>query len=162
VIELLSKDFENEWRYGEITNPVAITWLVSFEQIRKRDSLAIEYLSFMACIDLRNIPPLLPPSLSRIKHHNALGVLKAYSSITAQPVNQFLNLHRLVHLAIRTWLRKEGSLEQWTIETGARLNSVFPDHDHRNRRLWWGYLPHAQFILQTKEFHNQGDERVEL
>src|SRR4029077_14193463 len=34
AIELLSKDFENEWRYGEITNPVAMTWLASFEQIR--------------------------------------------------------------------------------------------------------------------------------
>jgi hypothetical protein len=163
MIELLSKDFEDEWRYMEITNPVALTWLISFGQIRKRDSLAIEYLSFMACIDSRDIPLLLlPPAPSRIKQHEALGVLKAYSFITEQPINQFLNLHRLVHIAIRNWLRKENTLKQWTIKTGARLTSVFPDDDYRNRRLWQEYLPHAQSILQRREFRNQGDERVEL
>src|SRR4029077_2207571 len=46
TIELLSKDFEDEWRSAETTNPVAMTWLVSFDQIRKRDSFAAEYLSF--------------------------------------------------------------------------------------------------------------------
>jgi hypothetical protein len=64
AIELLSKDFEDGWRYGKITNPVARTWLVSFEQIRKRDTLATEYLSFKACIDPRDIPPLLLPTLA--------------------------------------------------------------------------------------------------
>src|SRR4029077_7307011 len=42
MIELLSKDFENKWRNAdsEVTNPVVMTWLISFEQIRQRDSLA--------------------------------------------------------------------------------------------------------------------------
>src|SRR4029077_20580435 len=163
TIELLSKDFENEWRSAETTNPVAMTWLVFFDQIRKRDSLAAEYLSFMACIDPRDIPPLLlPPAPSRIKKHNALGTLMAYSFVTVQPIDQFLNLHRLVHLAIRNWLRIKDSLEQWTIKAVARLNSIFPGVDDENRRLWRRYLPHAQAILQSKEFHNQRDERVEL
>jgi nucleoside phosphorylase/tetratricopeptide (TPR) repeat protein len=163
TIELLSKDFEDKWRYTEITNPVAMTWLISFDQIRQRDSLAAEYLSFMACIDARNIPPhLLPPGRSRVKQYDALGVLKAYSFITVQPTNQFLNLHRLVHLATRNWLRKENSLGQWTVKTGARLKSIFPDDDYRNRRLWREYLPHAQSFLRSKEFCNLGDERMEL
>jgi hypothetical protein len=120
TIELLSKDFEDKWKYAEITNPVAMTWLIPFDQIRQRDSLAAEYLSTIACIDPRDIPPLLlPPGPSRVKEHDALGVLKAYSFITIQPTNQFLNLHRLIHLATRNWLRKENSLERWTVETGA-------------------------------------------
>src|SRR4029077_17956403 len=97
-----------------------------------------------------------------LKKHNALGTLMAYSFITVQPIDQSLNLHRLVHLAIRKWLRDKDSLEQWTIKAGARLNSIFPGVDHENRRLWRRYLPHAQVILQSKEFHNQRDERVEL
>jgi hypothetical protein len=48
AIELLSKDFEDEWRYAEVANPVALTWLISFDQLRRRDSSAAEYLSFMA------------------------------------------------------------------------------------------------------------------
>jgi hypothetical protein len=83
-------------------NLIAMTWLIAFDQIRKQDSLAAEYLSFMACIDPQAIPPLLlPPGPSRIKQYDALGVLKAYSFVTVQPINQFLNLHRLVYLAIR-------------------------------------------------------------
>jgi hypothetical protein len=112
TIELLCKDFADEWRYAEATNPVALTWVISFDQIRHRDPLAAEYLSFMARINPRDIPPMLLPPSSQIKQHDVLGVLKAYSFVTAQPINQFLNLHRLVHLAIRNWLRKEGSLEQ--------------------------------------------------
>jgi hypothetical protein len=45
IIELLGRDFEDEWRYAEIKNPVAVTWLVSFDQIRKLNSLAADYLS---------------------------------------------------------------------------------------------------------------------
>jgi tetratricopeptide (TPR) repeat protein len=117
----------------------------------------------MACIDSRDIPPLLlPPAPSQIKQCKALGVLKAYAFTAEQPINQFLNLHRLVHLAIRNWLRNENTLNQWTIKTGARLNRVFPDDDHRNQRLWREYLPHAQSILQRKEFHYREDNKAEL
>ena len=34
MVELLSQDFEDEWRYAEITNPVAATWLISFTKFR--------------------------------------------------------------------------------------------------------------------------------
>jgi hypothetical protein len=33
MIKLLSKDFADETRYGSIKNPVATTWLISFEHI---------------------------------------------------------------------------------------------------------------------------------
>ena len=65
VIELLSEYFEDEGRYRDAKNPVATTWLISFEQIRRLDPLAAEYLSFMSCVDPREIPlSLLPPPVS--------------------------------------------------------------------------------------------------
>jgi hypothetical protein len=135
-------------------------WLISFNQIRKQDSLAAEYLSFMACINPRDIPlRLLPPGPSQIKQNDALEVLKAYSFIT---INQFLNIHRLVHLAIRNWLRSKDTLEEWTIKAEARLMWLLPGDVHRNRRLWQEYLPHAQSILQRKEFHNQWNKRMNM
>ncbi|CAK7228781.1 hypothetical protein SEUCBS140593_007027 [Sporothrix eucalyptigena] len=45
VIDLLSEDFEDERRYVDVTNAVATTWLISFEQVRQRDSLAADYLA---------------------------------------------------------------------------------------------------------------------
>jgi len=50
IIDLLSEDFEDNGRYHNVKNPVATTWLISFEQIRRRDPLAAEYLSFIACV----------------------------------------------------------------------------------------------------------------
>jgi hypothetical protein len=35
VIDLLSEDFEDEGRYPDIKNPVATTFLISFEHIRR-------------------------------------------------------------------------------------------------------------------------------
>jgi hypothetical protein len=130
---------------------VAVTWLISFHQIQKLNSLAADYLSFMSCIDPRDIPQsLLPPDSSQIKQQNALGLLKAYSFITGQVDDQTVSLHRLVHLATRNWLRNGGALEQWTINTRKRLRDVFPSDAHGNRILWRQYLPHALFILQAK------------
>ena len=62
VIDLLSKDFDDDGRYQNAKNPVATTWLISFEQIRRRDPLAADYLSFMACVEPKDVPQsLLPP-----------------------------------------------------------------------------------------------------
>jgi hypothetical protein len=125
VIELLSQDFEDEWRYAESKNPVAVTWLISFHQIQRLNPLAADYLSFMSCIDPRDIPQsLLPPESSQVKQQNALGLLNAYSFITGQTDDQTISLHRLVNVATRNWLRNEGVLEQWTVNTGKGRLSV--------------------------------------
>ena len=42
VIDLLSEEFEDEGRYDHVNNPVAITWLISFEKIRHFDPLAAD------------------------------------------------------------------------------------------------------------------------
>ena len=104
MVELLSQDFEDEWRYAETNNLVAVTWLISFHQIQGLNPLATDYLSFMSCIDPRDIPKsLLPPDSSQVKQQNALGPLKAYSFITGQTDDITVSLYRLVHLATRNW-----------------------------------------------------------
>ncbi|KAN0076607.1 hypothetical protein V8E54_006749 [Elaphomyces granulatus] len=163
MVELLSQDFEDEWRYAESKNPVAVTWLISFHQIQRLNCLAADYLSFMSCIDPRDIPQsLLPPDTSQVKQQNALGLLKAYSFITGQADDHTVSLHRLVHLATRNWLQTGGMLEQWTVNTGKRLTDIFPSDDNENRILWREYLPHALFVLQSKEFQNDTRDREGL
>ena len=93
---------------------MATTWLISFEQIRNREPLAAELLSFMSCIDVKDIPQsLLPLAESAKKAVDAIGTLTAYAFVIKQKTEQLLALHRLVHLATRNWLRIEGSLEVW-------------------------------------------------
>lgn len=106
-IDLLSGNFEDDFRHRDTDNPIATTWLLSFQQIQKLDSLAVDYLSYIACIDPRDIPlSLIPPSHSILETQKSLGTLKAYSFITAHTNNCCLGMHRLVHFATRNWLAR--------------------------------------------------------
>ncbi|KAJ5946145.1 hypothetical protein N7454_002984 [Penicillium verhagenii] len=152
IIELLCEDFEDSYRYTENTNPIAVTWLISFQNVKKSSSLAAEFLSFIACIDHRDIPlSLLPCSGSKLEKQKALGILKAYSFVTAQVNGQLISMHRLVHLATRNWLKNESLLQEWTTKAGEHFNQVFPSCDPKNRKLWREYLPHAQNLLWTRQ-----------
>ncbi|KAL4864422.1 hypothetical protein BDV12DRAFT_205678 [Aspergillus spectabilis] len=113
AVGLLSEDFEDLGRYRDIQNP-------------HQNRLAAEYLSFMACINPRNIPQL-----------DALGLLNAYSFTNIQDTN--ISMHRLVHIATRNWLRKNELF-------------IFPDDHHTNRGLWREYLPHALAIMHEEDF----------
>lgn len=136
VIDLLSEEFEDKGRYRSVNNPVATTWLISFKQIRQRDPLAADFLSFTAYIDPKDIPSsLLPLGQSRKKETDAIGTLNAYSFITMRHADLAINVHRLVHLATRNWLRKEQLLAKWTKKVIVRLEKVFPDNNYRNRSI---------------------------
>jgi tetratricopeptide (TPR) repeat protein len=163
VIDLLSEEFEDDGRYHNVKNPVATTWLISFEQIRHRDPLAADYLSFMACIDPKDIPQsLLSAGASQKKEMDAIGTLDAYSFIIRRPTDLALDLHQLVHLATRNWLRKERLITQWTETAISRLQEVFPDHDHKKRSVWRTYLPHALYALLSDVVDKELEDRIDL
>jgi tetratricopeptide (TPR) repeat protein len=163
VVKLLSEEFEDDGRYHNVKNPVATTWLISFEEICRRDPLAAELLSFIACVEPKDVPQsLLPPSPSRKKEMDAIGTLDAYSFITKHSADEAFDIHRLVHLAIRGWLRKERVLLQWTEKAVTRLNDVLLHSDHRNRSIWRRYLSHARYALGSNLINYSGENRVSL
>jgi tetratricopeptide (TPR) repeat protein len=168
IVAVLSEDFEDDGRYRESKNPVATTWLISFEQIQHRDPLAAEYLSFMSCLDPNKIPKsLLPPAQPKKKVIDAIGTLSAYSLITKRPTDQpvddqSFDLHRLVHLATRNWLREQGAMPGWAKKAVARLAEIFPNRDHENRTMWTAYLPHARHILGPNLLEESSKERIVL
>ncbi|KAJ5689571.1 Tetratricopeptide-like helical [Penicillium macrosclerotiorum] len=152
--EILSEEFEDDGRYAETQNPVITTWLISFQQIQQLDSLAIDYLSFIACINPRDIPQsILPPAPSTKKRVDALGLLKAYSFISEHAYTGSFSLHRLVHLAMRNWMRKTKIIDRWVHRVAQQLDELFPDDDHNNRELWREYLSHALYLTNSEEFH---------
>ena len=163
VIDLLGEEFEDNGRYNNIKNPVAITWLISFEQIRHRNPLAADYLSFMACIDAKDIPQsLLPVGTSRKKEIDAIGTLDAYSFIIKRAADVALDLHRLVHLTTRNWLQQHNLITQWTEKAITRLDEVFPDHGHQNRSVWRTYLPHVSYVLISNVVAKDKEKRIAL
>ncbi|KAK6832647.1 hypothetical protein RU639_003908 [Aspergillus parasiticus] len=150
AVELLSEDFRDPGHYKDIQNPVITTWLISFKQIQHQDQLAADYLSFMACINPRNIPQsLLPPQSSRKQTLDALGLLNAYSFTNSQGL---ISMHRLVHIATRNWLRKNGLFSHWIQRVADRMDMAFPNPHYTNQGLWREYLPHALALVYEDEF----------
>jgi nucleoside phosphorylase/tetratricopeptide (TPR) repeat protein len=161
IVDLLSEDFRDAGRYKDIQNPVITTWLISFEQIQRQNQLAADLLSFMACINPRNIPySLLPSSTSKKRKLDALGLLSAYSFTNAQDMD--ISLHRLVHIAMRNWLRKSSVFSHWIQRAADRMAEAFPNRHYTNRGLWRQYLPHALALVHEEEFIQQREHYLDL
>jgi tetratricopeptide (TPR) repeat protein len=159
VVELLSTDFKDETRYVDARNPVASTWLVSFEQIRKSNFSAAEYLSLMACVDSYRIPREFFPSLASDKDKlEALGLLSGFSFITMEPCEGPITLHRLVHLAIRNWLRKELTITGYRQQAVELMEKTMCEAHMENQPLVRPSLPHAMVLLNE----TQDDLQIKL
>jgi tetratricopeptide (TPR) repeat protein len=151
VINLLSEDFGDKVGYKEAQNPVASTWLISFEQIRLHCPQAADYLSFMLSLNEKNIPQSLwPDAPSRKMMTDATGTLTGYSFLRKQnedhAIGPLYDMHRLVRLATRNWLRNQNTLQNWTEITMKRVAELFPTEDHKNKEKWTLYMPHAQTL----------------
>ncbi|KAH6662247.1 P-loop containing nucleoside triphosphate hydrolase protein [Halenospora varia] len=156
TIRLMSRQFHDNTRYKDSQNAVATTWLVSFDQIRKSDSVAADLLSFISRIEPKAIPWSILPSLgSEEQMVNAIGILRGYAFVVKRANDEMFDMHSLVHLATRIWIQRAGFGLQ-TMEAATRhLATVFPSDDYVNRSLWREYLPHAFKVLF-------GDDRVDI
>ncbi|KAB8237922.1 uncharacterized protein BDW43DRAFT_321109 [Aspergillus alliaceus] len=161
AVELLSEDFRDPGRYKDIQNPVITTWLISFKQIQRQSQAAADYLSFIGCINPRNIPQsLLPLQSTKKQRLDALGLLNAYSFTSSQGTD--ISMHRLVHIATRNWLRKQRVFSHWVHRVAGQMDIVFPDNHHNNRGLWREYLPHALALAYENEFIIQQEQYLHL
>jgi tetratricopeptide (TPR) repeat protein len=172
--KLLGEEFQDQGRYRGTKNPVATTWYISFEQIRERDQLAANFLSFVACTAGNDIPEsMLPTEGSQVAQIKAIGTLKAYAFITEQEAardgrrgqqepeqqeqmqrpTKVFDVHPLVHLAMRGWLKAHDQWLDQATNTMMRLVEVVPLEDHGTREVWTAYLPHARHVVGVPEMH---------
>ncbi|KAK2052085.1 hypothetical protein LY76DRAFT_484586, partial [Colletotrichum caudatum] len=154
MVKLLSKDFEDQDRYESILNPVATTWLISFEHISRDSPLAARYLSFMCYLAEKDIPrALLPPAEDgtdtdgEMEADEAISMLIAYAFITKRNVEDRFDIHRLVRLVMRNWLREQEKEEKVITETIHWLCKCFPWPDQQKNEVWIAYQPHMQAAL---------------
>jgi tetratricopeptide (TPR) repeat protein len=144
------KEESAEDLHSESEVVIAATWLISFEQIRRHDALAADYLLFMASVDRNDIPlALLPMASPHEQGTRAVATLHAYSLVTKRTAESALDLHRLVHVSTRNWLQEQGLLSQWNQVVVTRLLEVFPDNNHGSRSKWRRLLPHAKSALSS-------------
>jgi len=86
---------------------------------------------------------------------------RAGLALTRRPAQSTLNLHRLVHGALREWLQKRDWLDRWIQNATTQLLRVFPDNDH-GRSKWRRLLPHAKYALSHGLAEREGGDRLTL
>ena len=160
VIKLLSKDFGDTSRHPRAKNPVATTWLLSFDRIQKDHPLAAMFLSSMACFREKAIPKSLlamPGAYSETDIHDAVAVLTGYlfvgiqtgSSATTRSEESY-DMHRLVQLAARNWLTINSLLDKNMKDGIRRMVKLFPTPNYKHKSIWMIYLPHAQRLCEGR------------
>ena len=168
-VQLLDQYFEDGTRDSDLKNPIATTWIVTFDYLRSHRPLAADVLCLMSMFEARAIPEALisstaegkPPST--IDAERALSTLQAYSLIHSRDVKaeppdspvRVYDLHRLVQLTTRNWLAKCARCEFWVAEAMDMLSLKYDelkdaDYD-TNWRTKSTYLPHALTLLASPQ-----------
>jgi hypothetical protein len=116
-----------------VKDPVAVALFLSMNQISRDHAFAADYLFLTACVDQKDISLDLLETASMHAREDAIRILNKYALVTRRPAKSALNVHRLVHQALRKRLQVQGQLVEWTRRTITQLLQVFPDDDHSNR-----------------------------
>jgi tetratricopeptide (TPR) repeat protein len=169
-IDFLSAEFEDTVRDRESKNPIATTWFISFEHIERRIPLAGELLKRMCLVDPQAIPvSLIQCQEPRHELVKALGTLQGFSLITARvsttgkpkKMEKTYDLHRLVRLAMRNWLKQHDLLHLWTARSLKIVAENYPDVEATG---WMeinrcrAYSPHAIALLFSDDFNSPGKD----
>ena len=137
VIKLLSKDFGDPSRYTNAKNPVATTWLISFNHIRTRHPLAATFLSSMACFHEKNIPRSLLPEAERVlgaEHPNTLMSINNIAS-TYRNQGRWKEAEELEVQVMETMKRVLGAEHPSTLISMNNLAHTFKHQDHNDRAI---------------------------
>jgi tetratricopeptide (TPR) repeat protein len=157
-IEILSQHFEDRSRYrhDKSANPITTTWFISFQHINSKYPLASRYLRFICYLAEKDIPTsVLPQFEDDMEKDVAIGVLKNYAFINARDESDSFDIHRLVRLAVRNWMKQEeaNQLEEAT----QHLSRIYPDPSSENKDVWLRYLSHGDAALDSLMRINRND-----
>lgn len=152
-------------------DPVATTWVLSFQKIEQTNPAAAEFLRFCAFLHPDGIPEELftegaselgailgPVAESPLSFNNVLGEILKFSLIRRDMNTKTLDIHPLVQNVIQTSLARHVQY-QWIERMVRATNKVFPYVQFENWPQCDRLLPQAQHSasllmarnLQTKE-----------
>ncbi|RYN19951.1 hypothetical protein AA0112_g10877 [Alternaria arborescens] len=145
-----------------VQDPVDAALFLSMNEISRDNAFAADCLFLAACVDRKDILFDLVEATSTQAREDAIEILDKYALITRRPAESALDIHRLVHQALRKRLQVQGRLIQWTRRAITQLLWVFPDDDHGNRSKWRRLLPHTQYALSHSPTDDDDEDRLEL
>jgi MoxR-like ATPase len=162
ALEFSDDPSEGELRESGLKTTVAATLSLSMSQVYQSNAVAANYLFLAACVDQTDISLDLLEAASPQAREDAIKVLDRYALVIRRPAESALDVHRLVHSALRKRLQAEGRLQEWIQRTTTQLLRLFPNDDNSNRSKWRRLLPHAQYVLSHTRRDDDEEERLDL
>lgn len=151
---LLAYEFNEHGREARLRESVAKTWMISFDHIEDVNSAASDMLSLMSCYDQQGIPPILfrDAGMDDFDYEEAIGILLAFSLIKSSGSGTTYSMHRLVQIAMTTWLSIHGRQEPYMSRALEFLAAQFPKIDDSQACVQMlnqarAMYPHAEKVL---------------
>ncbi|PMD45763.1 hypothetical protein L207DRAFT_259727 [Hyaloscypha variabilis F] len=165
-IEMLSTKFESPGREdSEVPNAVVATWKLSLESIQGKDPRAVDMLSLMAFYDRQGIPgTLLQEGIGDLSTFvEPRSILINFSLIKCNKKADTYEIHRLVHMVIRSWVHEQGQSKEDNIAKHALkiVNSAFPEDILDKWVDCVPLVPHGRAVLQYKSTFLSSDQALE-
>jgi tetratricopeptide (TPR) repeat protein len=171
-------------RDWEAKNSVINTWEISFDYIRQIRRSAADLISLMSFFDRQGIPETVvrnvkmeqsrrgsqvdntdsekdsdgdsePESIEDDGFEDDILMLRNYSLISVNTDKSTFEMHRLVQLATREWLRAHGELERWKQQFIKNLSAEFPPGKYENWYLCQSLFPHVRSALSQQPTEKQ-------
>ncbi|KAF2865795.1 hypothetical protein BDV95DRAFT_506340, partial [Massariosphaeria phaeospora] len=151
---LLNREAGQLRRDETASNSVLITWQISFDYIRNTRESAADLLSLMSFFDRQGIQEALlrrPSSTANDdSFEDSVITLRDYSFITVTRDASTFEMHSLVQLATRTWLKSQGQVDKWRERFIASLCAELPYGQHENWAKCQALFPHARAALAQR------------
>ncbi|QLI68890.1 uncharacterized protein G6M90_00g061270 [Metarhizium brunneum] len=135
---LFGSQLRSETFHSRSQGSILTTWYASFMAIRNTSAHAAQLLSFLRWTSPKGIPTSVLPLGRGPKKAEAINLLCSYNFLSRREGGRILDMHRLVHLALRSCSKQLFDEEQ-TQETISHLNRVspiFPNEHVQKQELW--------------------------
>jgi len=146
---ILLKDMGDLRSDPAIPNSVLMTWQISFDQINNENRPAADLLSLMSVFDRQGIPKyfLKVEDGDDSDFEDRLASLEEFSLITLAEGGGSFQIHRLVQIAVKSWLEQHGEVDAWKQNALKIIAESLPDGDYENWKTWEILLPHTVVAL---------------
>ena len=146
---LSNEDVRDDLRRDHsIRHAVIATWQISFNQIRKTKSAATDLLALISMFDRQGIPEyLLHDNTDRLQFEDAIALLISFALIRAQVGQQSFEMHTLVQLSMREWLKQNKQLEKWRKKFVKIMAKAFPSGEYETWIDCQVLLPHSKEVM---------------
>ena len=147
--DILLDDMGDLRRDPTIPSSVLLTWHISFDQINEENRPAAELLFLMSVLDRQGIPQYLLQDGDKddLDFENRLAPLEEFSLITLEDGGRSFQMHRLIQMAIRSWLERHGEIDRWKQNAAELIADSLPDVNHQFWKTWETLLPHSEVAL---------------